>query len=588
MRSRALIGCVSLWGLMLLAGAAVAQTFTVFDVPNSVGNSPEGINAGGAITGWFHDTMTNTRRGFVRDPNGAITVFDAAPNAETTPFGINAVGQITGVTSGLGGGGFVRDPNGVITVFRVPNANFTQPVGINAAGEIAGYCCEDPVTEGAERGFVRDPNGVITVFDALNADDTETEAISDAGEITGIFHDTMTNKYRGFVRHQNGGFTVFDAPNALYTAPQSINAAGKITGWFYDTTMTTFRGFVRDQYGVITVFDAPNANQTGPRSINEAGEITGAFSEAETNLTRGFVLDRHGVITAFDPPNSSSTQPCCINVFGQITGTFDDTNTNAGTTTRRGFVLNLYEESATAEPGGSASVSTAPATDGEAGVSATLTNNNGGGGTATLTVQSFFDTNPATPNVLDVGGQYVDLRVDGADLFDTVIASFYYPATVTGVAEAELQLLYFTGSSWAAVRSSPGTDPAKDTTDNLGGTVSGGRFTVTFDGTSTPLVTELTGTVFTPAVVSPVAGVRVLAEKVAALDLNRGQRWSLSSKLSAAEKSLARGNAKTAANQLNAFINEVQALKRTERLPAGVADKMVGLAQATMSALGTT
>jgi hypothetical protein len=83
---------------------------------------------------------------------------------------------------------------------------------------------------------------------------------------------------------------------------------------------------------------------------------------------------------------------------------------------------------------------------------------------------------------------------------DVVAAKFYYPSTVTGANETNLQLFYFTAAAiWAPVLSSGGNAPAKDTTDNLDGTVSGGRFSVTFDGTSTPKVTDLIGTVFTGA-----------------------------------------------------------------------------------------
>jgi hypothetical protein len=38
--------------------------------------------------------------------------------------------------------------------------------------------------------------------------------------------------------------------------------------------------------------------------------------------------------------------------------------------------------------------------------------------------------------------------------------------------------------------------PIKNTTDNLDGTISGGRFTVIFSSTSVPKITELSGTVF--------------------------------------------------------------------------------------------
>jgi uncharacterized repeat protein (TIGR03803 family) len=153
--------------------------------------------------------------------------------------------------------------------------------------------------------------------------------------------------------------------------------------------------------------------------------------------------------------------------------------------------------SAAATAGQSVTVSTAPQMPGYAGVTATLTND--GSGIPAVTVQN-FPQDPGTSGIIDVGGEYVDLKVTGADLGDTVTANFYYPTTITGSNEINLQLFYFTGSAWAVVRSSGSVDPLKDTIDNLDGTISGGRFAVLFDATSTPKVTELTGTVFTSSV----------------------------------------------------------------------------------------
>ena len=48
-----------------------------------------------------------------------------------------------------------------------------------------------------------------------------------------------------------------------------------------------------------------------------------------------------------------------------------------------------------------------------------------------------------------------------------------------------LTLLYYTGTSWAPVLSSGGSLPDIDDTDNLDGTVSGGRFSVTFAAIAT-------------------------------------------------------------------------------------------------------
>jgi hypothetical protein len=154
-------------------------------------------------------------------------------------------------------------------------------------------------------------------------------------------------------------------------------------------------------------------------------------------------------------------------------------------------------DTATPAAGQSVTVSTVPGVPGDAGISATLTNN--GGGTPTVTAES-FPSNPGTADIIDLGGRYVDLKVTDATLADSVTAQFYYPSTVTGSAESHLRLFYFTGPSWRPVRSSNNSIPAKNMNNNLDGTVSGGRFTVVFDATSTPKITELTGTVFTSSV----------------------------------------------------------------------------------------
>ena len=151
-------------------------------------------------------------------------------------------------------------------------------------------------------------------------------------------------------------------------------------------------------------------------------------------------------------------------------------------------------DSATATEGQSVTVSTAPAMAGYAGVIALLTNNSSG--TATVTSHG-FPSDPGTAGIVDVGGRYVDLKVTGADLADTVATNFYYPTTISGSNEVNLQLFYFARSAWNHVRSSGNFDPDKNTTDSLDGTVSGGRFATVFDSTSIPRITELAGTVFT-------------------------------------------------------------------------------------------
>jgi hypothetical protein len=113
-----------------------------------------------------------------------------------------------------------------------------------------------------------------------------------------------------------------------------------------------------------------------------------------------------------------------------------------------------------------------------------------------------FSSNPGTPNIIDVGGGFLDVMVTGPDSTDSATVNFYYPSSISGSTETGLQLLYFTGSTWEPVRTSGGLTPNKNTTDNLDATISGGRFSVLFDSSSTPKITELTGTFFTHALTS--------------------------------------------------------------------------------------
>jgi hypothetical protein len=180
-------------------------------------------------------------------------------------------------------------------------------------------------------------------------------------------------------------------------------------------------------------------------------------------------------------------------------------------------------QSALAAFGQSASVATpninTPLTSpGQAAVSATL-NNADTPGTVTASVAT-YTSNPTGVGVIDLGGGFVDLKIVGADAGDSVTANFYYPSSISDpIAEPGLRLQFFNGTMWVPVLSSGGLVPLPNTTDNLDGTTSGGRFTVTFDSSSTPLITALSGTVFAVAPPDTTAPtIQVPASMVASTD----------------------------------------------------------------------
>jgi len=136
------------------------------------------------------------------------------------------------------------------------------------------------------------------------------------------------------------------------------------------------------------------------------------------------------------------------------------------------------------------------ATHGAPALAASLANRTDGSQPAVVSAARYA-SNPTSSTLFDVGGGYLDLQISGADPSDVVAANYYYPGQITGETEAALELRYWNGTTFEPVLSSGGVAPAKDTTDNLDGTASGGRILVTFDQTSTPTLMNLTGTVFT-------------------------------------------------------------------------------------------
>src|SRR5262245_5059341 len=184
-----------------MARTSLHPTFTTFDPPGSTFTSPQGINAVGAITGYYSDASGMTH-GFVRASGGTITAFDV-PDAVfgTIPSGINPAGTIVGsyFDAGFIGHGFLRASDGSFTTFEVPGAAVTQAVGINPSGTTTGlYCDADFI---ACHSFVRILDGAFATFDPAMSTNL-SGVINAAGAVTGTYSDA--GLFYGFVRAANG------------------------------------------------------------------------------------------------------------------------------------------------------------------------------------------------------------------------------------------------------------------------------------------------------------------------------------------------------------------------------------------------
>jgi hypothetical protein len=176
-------------------------------------------------------------------------------------------------------------------------------------------------------------------------------------------------------------------------------------------------------------------------------------------------------------------------------------------------------------PGTSGTAASLATAVNQASVSATLHNNGAATSAATVTVATYA-VNPTGGTIFAAGGTF-DVQVTGADATDSVDVRYYYPITIIGATEAALRLRYWTGTAWADVIGSGGAVPSKDTTNNLDGTLSGGRFAVTLAATSTPSITQLSGTVFALDVVNEPEPAKLSAVITAKAGPQNARAWTV-------------------------------------------------------------
>jgi len=317
---------------------------------------------------------------------------------------------------------------------------------------------------------------------------TEYDSASRLGIITAGYDSSGTMLWKGLYRSPDGAPAYLVGQNiGIDSTTTVLSQAGSVIRYPAELALfgVTPASAIANSPGLSLTVNGAGFDSTTvvfwngaarPTTFVNSGQVVAQISDAELQATGELTAARITVANA----SGVSSSPIAFTI----------TSPNVS-----------VAQSQIAVAGQTVAVSVAPHSAGAAGVAAGV-NNLGDPTDVTVTVAAYSD-NPTSATAFDAGGGFVDLRIVGADENDLAAAAFYYPSTVTGSTEAALQLLYFNGADWAPVHNSGDTEPAKDTTDNLEGTVSGGRFSVTFDNTSTPKITELSGTVFTATVIEP-------------------------------------------------------------------------------------
>jgi probable HAF family extracellular repeat protein len=294
---------------VLCGTAAAADNYISFDVPGATSTGAQGINADGAVVGFYVDSGSK-QHGFLLS-GGNFTTLDYPGALSTGARGINAQGDIVGVhvdMAGLPGGGnrgwLLHQ--GTFQDVNYPGHMNTIPVKITDQGVMVG-CYHDTDTMGTMHGWMLS-NGN---FSDLSTPASMNNGVLPDGSMTaGLYTDMMTNMGHAYLA-SGDNFAPFDFPFAIGTAAWDMNPSGEVVGTYTDTAKKT-HGFlmipgafdptfgIGSVAGVTTTYsfvsvDYPGATSTSAVGINFLGHIVGSYVDS-SGKTHAFLLmrSRHG------------------------------------------------------------------------------------------------------------------------------------------------------------------------------------------------------------------------------------------------------------------------------------------------------
>lgn len=263
-----------------------APTFswTSIDVPGALATQPQGINAGGDISGWYVDASRHTHGFILHD--GAFTQVDYPGADNTTLRGIGPDGTVLGtyrndVEEAVASHGFKRAPDGAFEVVHYPGHLNEIPQRILPDGTIVG-CRHDHDTMGSMDGVMITREGATEIdkFASMNNGATPN------GRFIVGFYTSMSGETKGYTI-DDGVFTDFMAPGSTQTSPWDVDPRGDIVGVYRNAA--GFHGFVRTGSGYTTL-DVPGASATRAFGVNARGDVVGAYVLG--GVTHGFLMTR--------------------------------------------------------------------------------------------------------------------------------------------------------------------------------------------------------------------------------------------------------------------------------------------------------
>ena len=300
---KSIINCSGISGATLFVLPALALTmaqpasaatfdFQFFEAPDSAFTFGTGINDAGLVVGQYVDSSSATR-GYVREPEGTLTLFDFPDAITTSVEGINNTDQIVGWTlfeeSDLARGLTAQADGTLPTLIDAPGA-ISQPPQVPATGTLilenndAGQLVGVVDNADGRQGFLFN-QGDFSLINFPGAAATFAVDINNQNEIVGLFVDDqgLFNAYH----LKDGIFAEIIPPGSTAAIASGINDRGQIVG-FYDNAEGIRQGYLYNGETFQTL-SLENALGTVAYKINNQGEITGWRINPGFTSTTGFV-----------------------------------------------------------------------------------------------------------------------------------------------------------------------------------------------------------------------------------------------------------------------------------------------------------
>jgi len=271
-----------------VAAQELETSYTTLDFPGAAATTMTGINAEGAMVGFYRDAAGKTH-GFVRR-RATYASIDFPDAAWTNARGISATGDVVGAYRMAGEPevnqhGYRLGRDGQFSKIDFPGHISTVPVRLLPDGTIVG-CYHDA----AGMDSMHAMSLVRNAFSGFDRTMTMHQgATPDGRTIVGYFAEMVDMRRNHAYVLEGASFVPFDVPGSVSTTAIDINASGVIVG-VYEAPAGKTHGFVREGSQYVTL-DVPGARTTSAWGINSDGTIVGGFVDAG-GVTHGLVATR--------------------------------------------------------------------------------------------------------------------------------------------------------------------------------------------------------------------------------------------------------------------------------------------------------